>query len=73
VSGPKEFKAFVPDADARVAIYVVDARIGVDFLFDGASLSTVLNLSNIFQYNYVELVGNLAPPRGVVLTLEGTI
>jgi iron complex outermembrane receptor protein len=66
----EEFKGFIPDADARVAISVLDARVGTDIDIDGASLTAVLNISNLLQYNYVELVGNMAPPRSFVLSLE---
>jgi hypothetical protein len=47
-----------------------DLRLGADFSRIDFPLTAQLNINNIFQYNYVELIGNIAPPRSVVLTLE---
>lgn len=60
----------IPDGDRRVATYVADARFGADCSCLGLPTTLQLNVNNIFQYNYVELIGNLAPPRSVVLTVE---
>ena len=32
-----------------------------------------LNINNILQYNYVELIGNIMPPRTYVLSLEAKL
>ncbi|MFN0157890.1 MAG: TonB-dependent receptor [Bacteroidota bacterium] len=69
----EEFNFFVDKADQRVAIYLTDLRIGVDLIKTGIPLSATVNVHNLFQYNYVELVGNLAPPRRVILTLEAKL
>jgi len=69
----EEFKAFVPDADARVPITVVDVRAGLNVTVAGQPVSFVLNVANVLQHNYVEIVGNLAPPRSVVLTVEAEL
>jgi outer membrane receptor protein involved in Fe transport len=61
----------VPDGDERVAISVADARLGVDLGIAHLPLSLTFNVNNLFQHNYVELIGNLMPPRTYVLTLEG--
>ena len=36
-------------------------------------ITATLNINNLPQYNYVELIGNLAPPRSIVLTLEAKL
>ncbi|MCX7907168.1 MAG: TonB-dependent receptor [Bacteroidetes bacterium] len=59
-------KLIVPDAEARVPIYVVDARLGFDF----RKLKIFANVNNLLQYNYVEIVGNLAPIRNFNLSIE---
>ncbi|MEN3037883.1 MAG: TonB-dependent receptor [Candidatus Kryptonium sp.] len=59
-------KLIVPDAEARVPIYVVDARVGFDF----RRLKIFANVNNLLQYNYVEIVGNLAPIRNFNLSIE---
>jgi len=63
----------VPDGDARVPIYVTDFRVGADFVLGNLPLGLTLNLNNAFQYNYVELIGNLMPPRTYVLVLEARL
>jgi len=32
-----------------------------------------INVKNIFQYNYVELIGNIMPPRTYMMTLEAKL
>ncbi len=59
-------KFIVPDAEARVPIYVVDARAGLNF----KNLHLFFNVNNLFQYNYVEIVGNLAPIRNFNISVE---
>jgi outer membrane receptor protein involved in Fe transport len=60
----------VPDGDERVPIYVTDIRLALDMGFVRVPASLTLNVNNLFQRNYVELIGNLMPPRTYVLTLE---
>ena len=60
----------IRDGDQRVATYVTDLRLGADLSKAGIPLAARLNINNIFQYNYVELIGNMAPPRNIILTLE---
>ena len=60
----------VKDGDRRVATYVTDFRLGAELNDIGIPLNVRLNINNILQYNYVELIGNIAPPRSFVLTLE---
>ncbi len=66
----EEFRSFVNDADQRVAIYLVDVRVGADLSNAGIPLSVIFNVHNLLQQNYVELIGNLAPPRRFILALE---
>jgi iron complex outermembrane receptor protein len=60
----------VQDGDERTDIRVADFRIGADFVFGGVPLTATLNVNNAFRYNYVELIGNIMPPRTYVLSLE---
>lgn len=59
-------KVIVPDAEERVPVYVVDARFGIEL----KKLKVFANVNNILQYNYVEIVGNLAPIRNFNLSIE---
>jgi len=60
----------VPDGDNRVSVYVLDLRTGYSFESLGLPLRINLNANNIFNYNYVELIGNLAPIRNYSFSLE---
>jgi iron complex outermembrane receptor protein len=63
----------IPGGDERVPIYVVDVRAGADWTMGGLPVTAVLQVNNLLQYYYVELIGNVAPTRNVVLTLETRI
>jgi outer membrane receptor for ferrienterochelin and colicins len=60
----------IPDGDQRVPIYVTDVRLSADLAWTGIPLSVSFNVNNLFQHNYVELIGNVMPPRTYVLVLE---
>ena len=60
----------IPDGDERVQILVTDVRLGADFHLGGVSLNATLLVNNLFQYNYVELIGNLMPPRSYALVVS---
>jgi iron complex outermembrane receptor protein len=60
----------VPDGDERVEILVADFRLGADFNLFSIPLTATASVNNAFQYNYVELIGNIMPPRTYGLVLE---
>jgi outer membrane cobalamin receptor len=60
----------IPDGDQREDIIVTDVRAGADLSFTGIPLTATVNVNNLFQRNYVELIGNIMPPRTYVLVLE---
>lgn len=60
----------VKDGDLRVPIYVTDARLMFDAREYGIPARLTLNAYNIFQYYYIELIGNIAPVRRFTLTVE---
>ncbi len=60
----------VPDGDERVPIFVTDFRVGAEFRLWNVPLRLTAHLNNAFQYNYVELIANMMPPRTYVLVLE---
>ncbi len=60
----------VPDGDQRVPIYVTDLRFGADVLIGTFPLGVTVSINNLFQHRYVELIGNVMPPRNYVLVLE---
>lgn len=60
----------VPDGESRVAVYVLDFRAGYNFSGFNLPIRVNLAVNNVFNYNYVELIGNLAPIRNFSLGLE---
>ena len=60
----------VPDGDERVNINVLDLRAGYRFMFGGLPLQLFLNANNVLNYNYVEMIGNLAPIANYSLSLD---
>jgi outer membrane receptor protein involved in Fe transport len=62
--------ADIEDGTVRVAIHVVDLRGSFDVTIGGIPLRPGVTVKNALNYQYVELVGNLAPPRTYLLTLD---
>jgi iron complex outermembrane receptor protein len=60
----------VPDGDKIVDIYVLDARIGAHLFNYNIPCRLFLNVNNLLNYNYVELIGNIAPLRNYSINLE---
>jgi outer membrane receptor for ferrienterochelin and colicins len=61
----------IKDYDARVPVHVVD--LAVKFKMKKVNeipLNITLNIKNLFDYYYVEMVGNMAPTRYISLQLE---
>lgn len=58
--------------DARVPIHTVDIRGSSMLGALGVPLRIGLNVTNVLNYQYVELIGNLAPPRTFTVVLEGS-
>jgi iron complex outermembrane receptor protein len=53
----------VVDGDIRVPVYTTDLKLGYSFSTYGLPLNIHLNVKNVFNYNYVELIGNLRKIR----------
>ena len=68
----KLLRLFVPNADTRVDAHVVDLRAGVAFALFHSRALLQFQLKNALNYNYLEFVGSLAPPRRYELTLDLT-
>jgi outer membrane receptor for ferrienterochelin and colicins len=61
----------IVNGDARVAIQIVDVRASYDLIDLGYPLRVGININNLLNYSYVELLGNLGPVRTYYLTIEG--
>jgi outer membrane receptor protein involved in Fe transport len=53
----------VTDGNLRVPAYVTDLRAGYNFISAGLPVRIFVNVKNIFNYNYVELIGNIRKIR----------
>ncbi|MCX6169795.1 MAG: TonB-dependent receptor [Ignavibacteriales bacterium] len=62
--------ALVIDGDKRVPVYVTDLNIGYNFLFGSIPAKIFINAKNIFNYNCVEFIGNVAPIRNYSFSFE---
>ena len=63
----------IVNGEQRVPIKVLDLRLSYDLLALGFPLRVGFNVNNVFNYHYVELVGNLAPVRTFILSLDGIL
>lgn len=69
----KEFALYIADAENRVPTYVFDTHISSLYNFGEVPVRVSFHINNLLQYNYVELIGNIAPIRNFVLRLETTL
>lgn len=64
------FTLVIEDARKRVDAHVLDLRLAADFKLAGLPFTGTLQMNNLLQYNYVDLVGSIGPITQFVLTLE---
>jgi iron complex outermembrane receptor protein len=64
---------YIVDGAERVPIHVLDARATWKTHLFGSAMQATFNVKNILQYNYVELIAVLAPPRTYLLSLAVTL
>ena len=60
----------IVDGDVRVPCSVLDAGITYNLTHLGLPLAVGLNIKNLTNYSYVELLGNLAPVRTIYVSVE---
>lgn len=58
------------DGENRSEVFVVDLSLGYNFKIASNPFKVFINGKNIFNYNYVEFIGNLSPIRNLSLSLE---
>ncbi len=63
----------IVNGEQRVPIKVVDIRTSYDLLRFGLPVRVGLNVNNLLNYHYVELVGNLGPVRTYTLSIDGVL
>lgn len=62
--------ALIVDGEQRVPVYITDVMAGYNFFIMNFPAKVYINTKNIFNYNYVEFIGNLAPIRNYSLSIE---
>lgn len=62
--------ALVIDGEKRVPVYVTDLMIGYNFFVLNIPTKIYFNIKNLFNYNYVEFIGNIAPIRNYSVSFE---
>lgn len=60
----------IADGDNRSDVFVVDLSLGYNFRIASKPFKVFLNCKNIFNYNYVEFIGNVAPIRNLSISFE---
>lgn len=60
----------VPDGEKMVDAVILDFNAGYSFYSSGFPLRVFINLNNVLNYNYAEMIGNIAPIRNLSLNLE---
>ncbi|MFZ1730238.1 MAG: TonB-dependent receptor [Bacteroidota bacterium] len=66
----RELTIIIPNSEERVAAYVTDLRASWTAASVGLPLRLSFFVDNIFQYNYSEVVANIAPIRSYRLSLD---
>ena len=65
-----DLSRFIIDGKERVAIYVLDLRAGYNFMTFNVPGRLFINVNNVLNYYYVELIGNMSPVRNASLSFE---
>ena len=69
----EEFASIVTDGNEKIAVHVVDIRISQLFKLGNFPVKTSFQINNLLQYNYIDLIGSIAPIRNFVVTLETSL
>jgi iron complex outermembrane receptor protein len=62
---------FIKDVNERVDAHILDFRIVYSFNINSYAMETSVQINNLLQYHYLDLVGSIARTRNFVLTLSG--
>ncbi|HEX2868354.1 MAG TPA: TonB-dependent receptor [Ignavibacteriales bacterium] len=60
----------VTDGGKRVPVYLLDFRTGYNLLSLGLPGKIFININNLLNYNYIEIIGNISPIRNASVSLE---
>jgi outer membrane receptor for ferrienterochelin and colicins len=60
----------IPDAKQQVEVHMFDLHLAASFKFNHLPLRAALQINNLLRYNYIDLVGALAPLQNYVFSLQ---
>jgi outer membrane receptor for ferrienterochelin and colicins len=63
----------VEDARERVAAHIIDVRIQYNLHLSGVPVWLSLQINNVLQYHYTDLIGAIAPTRHFILALDTSL
>ena len=63
----------IKDGELRVPVFVTDLRLAYNFREMGLPVDVYLNIKNLTNYNFIELIGNLSPIRNYSLGFNWVI
>lgn len=64
------FARIISDAQERVPVHIVDVRVSREIFPESLNLNLSFEVKNLLQYNYVDLIGSVAPIRQFLLSAE---
>jgi outer membrane receptor for ferrienterochelin and colicins len=68
-----QLASIMEDGEERVAAHIVDFRIQTDFHLSDIPLQLSLQVNNLLQYYYTDLIGAVAPTRHFILSLDTSL
>jgi len=63
----------IRDGELRVPVFSTDVRVAYNFREIGLPVDIYLNIKNLTNYNFIELIGNLSPIRNYSLGFNWVI
>ncbi|MCX8056338.1 MAG: TonB-dependent receptor [Ignavibacteria bacterium] len=63
----------VKDGDLREHVFLTDFHLSLDLISFKLPLRFYFTINNLFNYNYIEMIGNLGAIRSFSFTLEGLL
>lgn len=63
----------VKDGDLREKVFLTDLNFSLDLFHFKIPLRVYFTVNNLFNYNYIEMIGNLGPIRSYTISIEGIL
>lgn len=63
----------VKDGDLRDKVFLTDFHLSLDLIHLKLPFRIYFTVNNLFNYNYIEMIGNLGPIRNFSLSIEGLL